>query len=424
MPIKKITAAVLLSAALCLPSASAQWRQTGGFLTLSTGTELKLSGALDANGGSVANGGQVYCTTLSIAPGGVLSGAGIWNLSGSLNNSGGSISNAAGEFWFVGSTAAQINAGTAELYKIRLAKSGGGVQVNLAAPLKVATELRFASNNNKLILGNFDFTLGASGTVAGASNTKFVVTTGSGRFVKKNVKNTNFNFPVGASTTTYNVLTIKNSGTADDIGVRCQTNVLSGGGTGTPIATNAADASWEVTEATAGGSNLTLTANWYATDELPGFDRTNCAIRQHNGSAWAASATGAASGANPYTRLRAGITTLGYFAVFDGVLLKPTGSDRTEQLAENQAFEISENALSAFPNPASEWLHLRLKNEADPLAEIRLVDGNGRTVLLLRQPSMAEPLDVAALPSGVYRLLGRTESGLLLTTSFVKTVGQ
>ncbi|MFN4253510.1 MAG: T9SS type A sorting domain-containing protein [Saprospiraceae bacterium] len=421
MPTKKITAAALLSAALCLPSASAQWRQTGGFLTLSTGTELKLTGALDANGGSVANGGQVYCTTLSVAPGSALSGAGIWNLSGNLNNSGGSISNSAGEFWFVGSTAAQINAGSAELYKVRLAKSGGGVQVNLAAPLSVVAELRFTSNNNKLILGNFDFTLGASGTVAGANNTKFVVTTGSGRFVKKNVKNTNFNFPVGATTSTYNVLTIKNSGTADDIGVRCQANVLSGGGSGTPILANAVDASWEITEATAGGSNLTLTASWYATDELAGFDRANCAIRQHNGSSWAASATNAASGTNPYTRQRSGITSLGHFAVFDGVLLKPTGSDRTEQLSENQSFEISENALSLFPNPTADWLNLRLPNEAESLAEIRVVDSGGRTTMLSRQPQPNVPLNVSALPDGMYRLLARTVSGRLLTASFMKS---
>lgn len=421
MSIHKIMFALVGATAVFLPLAHGQWRQTGGYLTLSAGTELKLTGVLEANGGNIANAGNAYCTDLGIAPGSSISGAGVWNISRHLNNAGGSISNAAGEFWFVGSTASQINAGTSELYRVRLAKSGAGVQVALAAPLQVANELRFASSNNKLVLGNFDFVLGASGTVNSASNTKFVVTNGAGRFVKKNLNNTNFKFPIGATTNTYNYLTVKNSGTADDVGVRCLPNVLSDGGSGSPILANAVDASWEITEATAGGSNLALTTSWYLGDELVGFDRMACGIRRYDGSTWAIGATGNASGSNPYTRQRSGFTALGYFGVFESTLFRQEADARDEEVAENQLFEMRDNMLLAFPNPAADRLNLHLQNEAESLAEIRVVDSGGRTAMLLRQPQPGVPLNVAALPEGLYRVVARTTNGHLLTTSFVKS---
>ena len=95
-----------------------------------------------------------------------------------------------------------------------------------------------------------------------------------------------FNFPVGANALTYNLLQIGNAGTPDDFGVRCLPDALQGGATGMPFGSDAVAASWEVTEATPGGSALALKASWFLGDELPGFLRQNCALRQHNGATW------------------------------------------------------------------------------------------------------------------------------------------
>jgi hypothetical protein len=200
----------------------------------------------------------------------------------------------------------------------------------LTGNTRVTTDLLLT--NGRLILGNFDLTLGAApaGTVTGAGLTRFVVTNGTGRLVKTTLGATAFSFPVGNGTTTYNPISISNSGTADNIGVRCLTNGYTNGLTGPSFTKEAVDASWDVTEATAGGSNLSMTATWNASDELPGFQRTRTGISNYITSPAANvgwdllnSQTAAASGTDPYSITRTGVSNLGAFAVGTRPVLSP-----------------------------------------------------------------------------------------------------
>jgi len=200
--------------------------------------------------------------------------------------------------------------------------------VTLTGNARINNDLLFT--NGKIQHGNFDVILNSGATITGANNSRYLVTNGTGRLVKNSLGATSFTYPVGNSLTTYNPVSISNSGTADDIGVRCLANVLSAGSTGTAFTKEVADASWDVTEAVAGGSALSLTATWSGSDELTGFNRTRTGISYYvptvgpnQGWDLLNSQTGAASGANPYTITRSGISSLGVFAVGTRPVMSP-----------------------------------------------------------------------------------------------------
>jgi hypothetical protein len=198
----------------------------------------------------------------------------------------------------------------------------------LTGNARIGTDVTFTTG--KIQHGNFDLTLGSAATVTGAGATKYFVTNGSGKLIKASLGATAFNFPVGNSTTTYNPASITNTGTADDIGVRSLANVLSTGNVGTAFTKEVADASWDVSEAVAGGSNLSLTTTWNASDELAGFNRTKAGISYYiptpgptQGWDLLNSQTSTAVGADPYNYTRTGITDVGVFAVGTRPVLSP-----------------------------------------------------------------------------------------------------
>lgn len=184
---------------------------------------------------------------------------------------------------------------------------------------RIGSSLTFT--NGRLKLGNLNLKLASAiAAVNGYGSTKFVETNGTGVLTKEGLNGTAFIYPVGFSGTEYNPLTMANTGTSDDISVRCLQNVLANGLTGTPLTADFANNSWVVTEATPGGSNLTLTGEWALADELAGFNRVKSGIARYNtGTDWDLPASNvlAAAGAGPYTRNRSSIITPGVFAPAD-----------------------------------------------------------------------------------------------------------
>ncbi len=196
---------------------------------------------------------------------------------------------------------------------------------NAAHATLLNTNLRIGSSltltNGRLRLGNQNLSI-ASGitSVTGVSSSRFIETNGTGVLTKEGLNTTAFVYPVGFSGTEFNPLTIANTGTADNISVRCLQNVLDNGLTGSPVAADFANNSWVVTEAVAGGSNLALTGEWASGDELPGFNRVKSGVARYNtGIDWDLPASNvlAASGSGPYNRNRGSIVTPGVFAVAD-----------------------------------------------------------------------------------------------------------
>lgn len=200
--------------------------------------------------------------------------------------------------------------------------------VTLTGSAKVSGDVLFT--NGKILLGNNNLTIGSAGTLTGATAAKYIVTNGTGKLTKAALGAPAFTYPVGKSITSYSPVALANSGTADDISVRVLAGALPGGNTGTAFTKEVVNASWDISELVAGGSNLSVTTTWDGADELAGFDRSRAGISYYITAPAASvgwdllnSQTAAATGANPYSYTRTGITTLGTFAVGTRPVLSP-----------------------------------------------------------------------------------------------------
>jgi hypothetical protein len=172
--------------------------------------------------------------------------------------------------------------------------------------------------NGEILLGTNNLTLGTGKAVGNPSSTRFVVTNSTGKLIKTSLGSTAFTYPIGNTTATYNPVSIANSGTVDSIAVRCLANALSQGTTGTPFTKEVVDASWDISEQNAGGSNLTFNAakvgiSYYVTTPAGsvGWDLLNSQLAAAGAGTPNASAT------------RTGITSLGTFAVGFRPVLSP-----------------------------------------------------------------------------------------------------
>ncbi len=172
--------------------------------------------------------------------------------------------------------------------------------------------------NGSLDLGSNNLTLGSSASISGASSSSYVVTSGTG-YLQRNTITTSTIFPIGNSS--YNPITVVNSGTADNFTANVSDDVLISGTSGSPLTSDAVDRTWTITEGSAGSSNVTLTAQWNYTDELSGFARSDCFLAHYTGGSWSNNTAAAASGSDPYTISRSGITSFSPFGIGSGSAL-------------------------------------------------------------------------------------------------------
>ncbi len=213
-------------------------------------------------------------------------------------------------------TAAQTNAsieGTSEteFFNLTIDKSSNNAEINQNITIENIVTL----TNGNLELNNHCLTINGNYTL---QNAHYFQTSGTGSLKREVSSEASMTFPVGNGT--YTPMTIQNDGTTDVFSVRTTPEVLENGTSGNALTTDVVDRTWFVEEVVAGGSDLTLTAQWNASDELLGFDRNDCAI-SHYTSSWDMPGGAAASGSNPYTISRSGITSLSPFAVFTEFVL-------------------------------------------------------------------------------------------------------
>ena len=232
---------------------------------------------------------------------------------GNITNNG-SFTNSNGKLIFTGSAAQTIPTGT-------YAK----VQVNNAAGLTLGGAVTLNDSlvltNGIVSLANNNLTLGSTAYANTGSTTSYIKTNGTGSAIINGIGTTgktgNIAIPVGNAS--FNPIVFANSGTTDNFTVRVidsVTTTYSGSTpTGAKIIANAVGKSWIINEAVAGGSNANITLQWNTADELTGFARANSYLAYHNGTIWMSNVAGAASGSNPYTQTRSGITSFSAFGV-------------------------------------------------------------------------------------------------------------
>ncbi|MEM9261592.1 MAG: hypothetical protein AAGA62_18270, partial [Bacteroidota bacterium] len=184
-----------------------------------------------------------------------------------------------------------------------------GSNVNISGLLDLRTGL--------LVLGDFQADLGGTGSLQSTAQT-YVETSGIGTLRREVANGTSFTFLVGRTSPT--PITLENDGTSDAFSVRVTDEVLTAGSSGTPFDSEVVNRTWIITEDTDGGSDLTLTAQWSASDELPAFDRSNAYLAQYLDD-WNLDTPTAATGNDPYQIARSGITSVSEFTVASGTVL-------------------------------------------------------------------------------------------------------
>jgi hypothetical protein len=151
-------------------------------------------------------------------------------------------------------------------------------------------------------------------SIINASAANYIVTLPPNGKLKRAVANYPKLFPVGTAAS-YTPATLTNSGTSDAYSVQVQQGVYANGSSGALFTNKVVDRTWYIEEQTPGGSNVDLTVQWNGVDELPAFVRSNCNLAHYNGSYWEGGLSTAASGADPYTVSRSGLTAFSPFSV-------------------------------------------------------------------------------------------------------------
>lgn len=206
------------------------------------------------------------------------------------------------ELIFTGSTTTSITIGGSPINDLQLAKSNTK-DLQLKDNLNLYGELQFSGMGNLLEIDSSELALQATATISGADANNYILTDSTGQVVKQDLAS--FTFPVGASSSFYNPLTIDQMGTSDHIGVRCLPAAFADGDSGAPFTEDVVATAWNISEAVAGGSVLNLTAQWKKTQELIQFNRDDCGLARYEGNGqWDLSPNdlSAAIGTSPYTR--------------------------------------------------------------------------------------------------------------------------
>jgi len=268
----------------------------GASLTLNAGSSLTIKGDfLNLDDGNIGNAGDLYIS-------------GNW-----VNNatSGNLLLGTIGTVHFNGISPQYID-GSAKTYFGNL-----HIQNNVFLNTESSIQIDLLLDGASLKLQDKSLIMMFGASISGANASGYIIAEDIGLLTQR-VDNNDILFPVGTSSS-YVPVTIYNSGLTDNFGVRVFNDVLDGGLSGTtiPEINNCVNMTWDIIEFTPGGSNLTVSTVWNASDEGTNFDRTQCGIGHYTNSAWNPQSSGSAIGSNPYARTRTGITDPGAFAVGD-----------------------------------------------------------------------------------------------------------
>ena len=355
-----------------------QMANNGGTITVETGAVLVIEGDYTSTGA------------------GIIKIDGNVQLKGNFINNSGTIDPASlGTLTFNGIGAQQIGGTASTTFNCAVVvNNSNGVSLNGAnAVLAKALTL----TNGKLTLNAYDLTMALVGITVTPGN--WVVTNNAAGELKGVVGNSNVTFPVG-STTSYNPVILNNTGgTSDTYGV-VYTAALPAGFTPT---NHAVTGNWAVSEANPLNSNLTVTPQWNATEELVPFDRTDCAVGVSDGTSvtWAAGGAAVANG-SAWTRSGSPFATLGKFVVgdyfYEGIDLDldvflagpySAGSMSTAlyTLTLIPTTDPYGNIATATPIPNSsvvDWIEVELRDQTTPATVVKsysfFLDNNGNVL--------------------------------------------
>jgi hypothetical protein len=267
-----------------------------------------------------------------------------------------------------------------------------GSPVVLGSPLEIANQLNF--QNGKLNIYNSKLTIQTTGMITGYSDTKYVITAGTGKVeMRVNISAPYVVFPVG-TIQNYSPASIQQTGvgTSGNFSVGVVNDVYSGGYTGASVTAgnSLVTKTWFIDAAAAVIVNMNLKLAWMPASEIGGFDR-NSAYISHYTTMWdsVAPSTAASASFSTYELTRTNINNLNTsaFAVMDKQVV--AGIE-----------ELTASNLKLYPNPSSEIVTLDLGTAADLFFEV--VDISGKVVMSNAANGSVISFNVSALDKGSY----------------------
>lgn len=201
---------------------------------------------------------------------------------------------------------------------------GSALEVTLQNTTTVNGTLTLTTGFINLGAGSVNLEIGPSGLIAGGTASSFVITPGSGKLLQHDIAvgsaaGKRF-FPIGNTNASFTPMSINlaSGSTTDDFSARVLSGVRQDGFTGTAFTSQYVDRTWDIHEATAGGTTASLSLFWNSTGEtLPSFNPSSCYITHFlTAGGWdLASATTASLNGTQYSVLRNGITSFSPYSV-------------------------------------------------------------------------------------------------------------
>ena len=303
---KLLTLVLFLGMAL---GVSAQLVNQGGTITIQSGATLVVESDITNTTGSIVNNGIIEVK-------GDITSEAAASFTSAVDS----------KLKFSGTTPSTINfMASTILSDVEMAKTAE--DLTLASDLDIDGDLTFTEDDNQIILGANNLVLSATSAADNVAVTNsFIVTDGAGVVTKEGLS-TAFKFPVGAAIDSQNDITLAEGGTVDDISVRVLTDAYDAPVTQTDaMVDDVVSATWEITEAVIGGSDLIAAPSWAAADETTTFDNTDAAVFQFNGTDYTALATtGAATtvdGISSVTNVGLVLDDTDYVIIGDSGLLR------------------------------------------------------------------------------------------------------
>jgi len=181
-------------------------------------------------------------------------------------------------------------------------------------------------------------------------------------------------FPVGPTPAAYNPLRLTNTGTIDNFTIAVNDQRIPGS-----VINSSVDRTWSVSEAVAGGSNVTLSLRWQGGEEQSAFDRTHAMVIRSNGTSIVqTTGVAAAAGANPYTSADGVFTALTLFSVASSAIVLPMElRSFTAQKTGTAAVDLAWNTTGVLE---SKYFNVQRSTDGVKFITIGKVDGEtGKT---------------------------------------------
>jgi fibronectin-binding autotransporter adhesin len=215
-------------------------------------------------------------------------------------------------------TANQGISSTGAFKNLTLNKTTG--LATLASNVTVNNTLTFT--NGKISVLGYNLTIPATAVISGATAAKYVIAEAAGTLIQQVTAGGTKLYPVG-TTANYVPATITLTGgsATDNFRVRVMNFVYNQGTNGFVLANFAVNNTWFITEETVGGSDATITLQWPALLELPGFMGPQSRVSQSSGLTYTFGPLSPASGANPYTSNKPNVTGFNAFAVLNNLVI-------------------------------------------------------------------------------------------------------